>query len=427
METNNNIKGFNIAEALKDAPKGLKLYTPLFGEVRFIKIFQDTILANTLRDIDATFFQDGRYYNYNNTECLLFPSVNHRCWNHWQNTLFPESIGSVCVDTITGNKFILGEDGTYFSDNTGSLYSTLIEGEDSGNYLLNSRYATPEEAKEFFEELNKNGYKWNGKMVVKSTSQPKFKVGDWIVNNEDGSIGQITDIIYDESGYGYNHTNGWLHSVFEKDFHLWTIQDAKDGDVLACGDKVTDCPFIFHNLTKELNPRSYCGVNTLHHFQDNDENGGFWCYSDEVRPATKEQRDFLFQKMKEEGYKWDVDAKKLIKTTTPIPKFKVGDIIRNEPTGVFMAIKEIKDDSYITTDGTMLLFKYQDRWELAGKANLSLEAKVSVLADEIIALKQRIKALEIQVIKDMSTPPLTQVYSCPDKAGDCVTLKDMKS
>ena len=168
METNNEIKGFNIAEALKYAPKGLKLYTPLFGEVRFIKVFQDTILANTLRDIDATFFQDGRYYNYNNTECLLFPSINHRCWNHWQNTLFPESIGSVCVDTITGNKFILDHNGTFFSDGTGSLYSTLIEGEDSGNYLLNSCYATPEEAKEFFEELEKNGYEWDGKKVVKN-------------------------------------------------------------------------------------------------------------------------------------------------------------------------------------------------------------------------------------------------------------------
>ena len=28
----------NIAQLLKDAPKGMKLYSPLFGEVKFVKI-----------------------------------------------------------------------------------------------------------------------------------------------------------------------------------------------------------------------------------------------------------------------------------------------------------------------------------------------------------------------------------------------------
>lgn len=31
-----------------------------------------------------------------------------------------------------------------------------------------------------------------------------------------------------------------------------------------------------------------------------------------VYPATKEQRDILFQKMKEEGYEWNAEKKKLI-------------------------------------------------------------------------------------------------------------------
>lgn len=32
----------------------------------------------------------------------------------------------------------------------------------------------------------------------------------------------------------------------------------------------------------------------------------------EVYPATKEQRDLLFQKMKEVGYEWDSEKKELI-------------------------------------------------------------------------------------------------------------------
>ena len=146
-------------------------------------------------------------------------------------------------------------------------------------------------------------------------TEPKFKVGDWIITKDknvhkDYSVCKIVKI----ENNRYHLENGDyldIDTLEQYDYRLWTIEDANDGDVLACGDKVYDCPFIFHNLTEGLNPRSYCGVNTLHHFQDNDENGGFWCKSDEVRPATKEQRELLFKKMKEAGYQWNPDKKKL--------------------------------------------------------------------------------------------------------------------
>ena len=147
--------------------------------------------------------------------------------------------------------------------------------------------------------------------------EPKFKVGDWIINDQ-GSAFQIAYIdeenqryVFEIGGYTKEQMNYENIEFADNHYHLWTIEDAKDGDVLACGDKVYDCPFIFHNLTEKQNPRSYCGVNTLHHFQDNDENGGYWCNSDEVRPATKEQRDLLFAKMKEAGYQWNPDKKEL--------------------------------------------------------------------------------------------------------------------
>ena len=304
METGNENKDFNIAEALKYAPKGLKLYSPLFGEVEFDGI-ENGMIRITGKNVSECFYENGRYYyNFPNSECLLFPSVNHRCWQHWQNTLFLESIGSVCVDTIIEDKFILDYNGTFFSDSTGHPYSDLIE-EDGGNYLLNSRYATPEETKEFFDELDENGYMWNGKMVVeKKEDKQKFYVGD---------------------------------NVYE-----WDGEDLK-----------------------------------------------------------KEQNK---------------------------PKFKVGDIIKHKPTGQINTIKKVCSEYYILDNNNILYFEAQDIWELvASKVKPTLEEKVNILADEIIALKQRVLALEIQVIKDMSTPPLTQVYSCPDKAGDCVTLKDMKS
>ena len=425
METNNNMKDFNIAEALKYAPKGLKLYSPLLGDVRLEKVsdHDDTIVVTTKYKSERVFFEDGKYDS--NGECLLFPSVNHRCWNNWQNTLFLESIGSVCVDTITGNKFILGEDGTYFGDNTGSSYHFLIDDEDASNYLLNSRYASPEEAKEFFEELNKNGYEWDGKMVVKSTSQPKFKVGDWVVykDGEETATLQITRIV--EGTYEFLD-DSTLNVDDEDTLRLWDItKDAKDGDVLVNGSNI----FIFHFI-KGTRLMGYCHVNTDDgiFYDDIGKNECFCLIDGVVNPATKEQRDLLFQKMKEVSYEWDSDTKKLIKTTFLIPKFKIGDIIKHKDTNIINSIKRVCSNYYVLDSERPMYFEYQDMWELvASKVKPTLEEKVNILADEILALKQRVKALEIQVIKDMSTPPLTQVYSCPDKAGDNVTLEEMKS
>ena len=142
--------------------------------------------------------------------------------------------------------------------------------------------------------------------------EPKFKVGDWIVNNEDGSIGQIKKIVYDESCYGYDHTNGWFHSVFEKDYHLWTIDDAKDGDVLVdslSGDN--QITILFKCIGLDTFIRAYCGWNHYNFRVTTDGIGYGTLSSTKYVPATKEQRNLLFQKMKKAGYWWDVDKKKL--------------------------------------------------------------------------------------------------------------------
>ena len=62
--------------------------------------------------------------------------------------------------------------------------------------------------------------------------EPKFKVGDWIINN-DKRIAVPTQILEIEE-YGYVTSRGY--TSFDKvktDYHLWNIQDAKDGDVLV--------------------------------------------------------------------------------------------------------------------------------------------------------------------------------------------------
>jgi len=148
-----------------------------------------------------------------------------------------------------------------------------------------------------------------GEQKPTNKAEPKFKVGDWITNGE--YTWKVTDIkpldyilqlpngvvVYDATSYVNEH------------FHLWNTQDAKDGDVLA-----DEKPFIFRGFGDREhpnNPTAYCGITTSGTFILSTENE--WWTADDFYPATKEQRDLLFQKMKEAGYVWDAEKKELKK------------------------------------------------------------------------------------------------------------------
>lgn len=74
----------NIAEILQDCPKGMKLYSPLFGELKFGKLDSSEhypILIDTDNSRAFTFDSNGRFYStYPTAECLLFPSSEMRDW-----------------------------------------------------------------------------------------------------------------------------------------------------------------------------------------------------------------------------------------------------------------------------------------------------------------------------------------------------------
>lgn len=84
----------NIAEILKDAPKGTKLFSPLFGEVKLESVSGDMIEVR-IEGAVSTFYKDGRYYrSYFNGECLLFPSKDKR---NWDNVCFLKNKAPVMV------------------------------------------------------------------------------------------------------------------------------------------------------------------------------------------------------------------------------------------------------------------------------------------------------------------------------------------
>lgn len=86
--------------------------------------------------------------------------------------------------------------------------------------------------------------------------------------------------------------------------------------------------------------------------------------NDDIRFATEEERQKLFDAIKANGYKWNAETKTLYKLIEP--KFKVGDIIKD---GQYIAtIVRIYEDSYdvIFDSGGIGSFTIdlQDEWEL---------------------------------------------------------------
>lgn len=151
----------------------------------------------------------------------------------------------------------------------------------------------------------------------------KFKAGDYVVDNC-GYVWRIEGIInqfYALEGIDGGESRPTIEWV-NKTFHLWTISDAKNGDILHSTGFHNDCIFIFNGLDNwkfdepsgdRAVATGYCCLSVS---ADNMEFGmqGPDCVEvSTVKPATKIQRDLLFRKIKEAGYKWDAEKKELKK------------------------------------------------------------------------------------------------------------------
>lgn len=73
----------NLVELLKDCPKGTKLYSPIFGEVK-LRSIDHAIRITTNQNAVSMFYKNGQYYDCPESECLLFPSKDQRDWNAWK-------------------------------------------------------------------------------------------------------------------------------------------------------------------------------------------------------------------------------------------------------------------------------------------------------------------------------------------------------
>ena len=180
--------------------------------------------------------------------------------------------------------------------------------------------------------------------------EPKFKVGDWITNGDyTWKIVEVKPLDYILQSQDGNIVDDSISHVDEQ-FHSFTIQDAKDGDVLA--SELCDSIILFKGI-KDNNIDFYCdydfskidipgdrfAVNNGQHYGSVEDSKDF-------HPATKEQRDLLFQKMKEAGYEWDDEKKELKKISQRMISAEAKETMYDKPAWSEEDEHRVKDTIY---------------------------------------------------------------------------------
>ena len=203
-----------------------------------------------------------------------------------------------------------------------------------------------------------------GEYKVKYTQEVLEKYINSMSNKDDERLKKTAiAFLKDFAEQGYENALeciDWLEK--QDEMHIWTIQDAKDGDVLACNEEI----LLFKSYSVQGRISLYCWYNgQTNNFHNKEVIDISLNKRNKICPATKEQRDLLFQKIKDAGYKWNAETKTLEKLVKP--KFMVGDMIRHKETNkddVYEIIKVYCDSYGIDGFPWLILMEYQDQYEL---------------------------------------------------------------
>ena len=188
--------------------------------------------------------------------------------------------------------------------------------DDANNRFIRMRETKPKDISEFLDRLTtvEQEFLWEHIAKIRELDkeeqkpadkfEPKFHEGDWVVspNGVYWHIDKISNNRYEVTSNTGESSNWNLDTNI---YHKFTIQDAKDGDVLY--SPCLSLLWIFKSIDTV-----YCGCNLNY-------NDGAFCGEGYIeRPtdailATKEQRDTLEKAMADAGWKFDFEKKELKK------------------------------------------------------------------------------------------------------------------
>ena len=189
-------KKINIAELLKDCPKGMELDCSICNGVKFIELdrspnFPIVVRANNGYEFSLTKY--GQVHNIADAKCVIFPK-GKTTWEGFQRPFKDGDVIYTHTDALKCNlksTFISifkecsdGKCRIYagYSINTNSFYSHHSCNVDD---IIEQRLATEEEKQKLFQAIKDHGLKWNSETkTLEKLVEPKFKVGDIITKRD---------------------------------------------------------------------------------------------------------------------------------------------------------------------------------------------------------------------------------------------------
>ena len=339
------MENIDIAELLKDCPSGMELDCVMYDNLYFDKVSDDKKASYPIfcyitdekgNRSGISFTKNGYESRRYGAKCVIFPK-NKTTWEGFQR---PFKDGDIAISESGDIHLLKTSSSSYCAYRDSWEILPKFDSTITTNVTI-VRLATEEEKEKLFDAIKEHGYKWNEETkTLEKLIGPNFHEGDWIAC-EELNTAKILSINMDRYEVEFIDGNkGFPHiDYIDRNFHLWTIQDAKDGDILAFNDETI---VIFKDLYNKTSFHSYChieeGIFTISKKDMPDwwEGKGFY-------PATEEQRTFLFRKIKEAGYKWNAETKTLEK----LPKFKVGNRVKSKINQYEYKIIDIRKDVYI--------------------------------------------------------------------------------
>ena len=189
----------NVAELLKDCPKGMELDCTIFDGVKFdgieAGIYPIRITIPHVGVMNLNKF--GEHFMFTkNTKCVIFPKGK----TTWEGFHRPFKDGDIVAVTMYPEGTWIGIFKQYEKTSFEAHCSLNTIGEyyiGSKNHSLKGVHlATEKEKEKLFKAIKDNGYRWNAETKTLE-KLPKFKVGDRIKLNNCSSIYTITDLLED--------------------------------------------------------------------------------------------------------------------------------------------------------------------------------------------------------------------------------------
>lgn len=204
----------NIAELLKDCPKGMELDSPVLIGKKTFKGFKNWDKEYNIEvqvGSDVYFLtRYGQLYNVPSCGCVIFPKGK----TTWEGFVPPCKFkdGDILI-TAHGNPFILKD-----IDNN-KICESYCGIRQNGEFVIGSthwtsnydlQFATEEEKEKLFQAIKDNGYRWNAETkTLEELVEPKFKVGDRIRHKCEKFRDERTITTIGKSGY-WTSINDWI-------------------------------------------------------------------------------------------------------------------------------------------------------------------------------------------------------------------------